>query len=78
MLKNIAQLSSEVMDYATLLQLVLSSYSIIRDKSRRDIRPLQKFRKANLVTYVLNVIEDIESNKESSIEAVCFGDSVIG
>lgn len=66
------------MDYATLPPLVLSSYSITRDKYMKDIRPLQRFGKANLVAYVLNVIEDIESNKESSIETLCFGDSVIG
>ena len=52
-------------------------YSIAKDRPRRDIKPSQRYAKADLVAYALNVVEDIDSNAEPAIylEAVNCDDS---
>ena len=42
-------------------------YSIAKDRPRRDIKPSQRYAKADLVAYALNVVEDIDSNAEPAI-----------
>lgn len=44
----------------------------------RDIRPPKRYMKVDLVIYALSLNEDIESSKESSIEAIYSIDSVMG
>lgn len=76
-LKNTLQSSLEVMgDAALSLPPVVPSYSIVRYRPRRHIRPRQSYDKIDLVDYALNVVESIESSKESSIEANGCVDSV--
>ncbi|KAG8492453.1 hypothetical protein CXB51_009584 [Gossypium anomalum] len=45
--------------------------------TRREIKPLKKYAKADLVAYALNVAEDIDANRESSnySEAISYEDS---
>ncbi|KAF3622230.1 hypothetical protein FXO37_32427 [Capsicum annuum] len=46
--------------------LVMPQYSITKDSLRRDIRPPQKYAEVDLVAYVLNVAEGIDSSEEPS------------
>ncbi|KAG8478472.1 hypothetical protein CXB51_028273 [Gossypium anomalum] len=41
-------------------------YFIAKNKTRREIKPPKKYVEADLVTYALNVIEDINANQEPS------------
>ncbi|KAG8478589.1 hypothetical protein CXB51_028432 [Gossypium anomalum] len=52
-------------------------YSIAKNINRREIKPLKKYAKADLVAYALNVAEDIDANQEPSnySEAVSCEDS---
>ncbi|KAG8492522.1 hypothetical protein CXB51_009769 [Gossypium anomalum] len=40
-------------------------YSIAKNKTRREIKPLKKYAEADLVAYALNVAEDIDANRET-------------
>ena len=46
--------------------LALPQYSIVKDKSRRDIKPLLRYAEADLVAYALNVAKGIDSRVEPS------------
>ncbi|KAG8482828.1 hypothetical protein CXB51_024043 [Gossypium anomalum] len=52
-------------------------YSIAKNRTRREIKPPKKYAEADLVTYALNVAEDIDANQEPSnySEAVSCEDS---
>ncbi|KAG8474611.1 hypothetical protein CXB51_031247 [Gossypium anomalum] len=52
-------------------------YSIVKNKTRREIKPLKKYAEADLVAYALNVAEDIDANQEPSncSEAISCEDS---
>ena len=52
-------------------------YSIAGDRPRREVRSPQRFAKADLVAYALNVAEDVDSNQDPSTytEAVNCDDS---
>ena len=52
-------------------------YSIARDRSRRPIKPPQRFAEADMVAYALNVAEDIDAGEEPSTynEAISCVDS---
>ncbi|KAG8479428.1 hypothetical protein CXB51_029898 [Gossypium anomalum] len=52
-------------------------YSIAKNRTRREIKPPKKYAKSDLVTYALNVAEDIDVNQEPSnySEAVSCEDS---
>ncbi|KAG8493558.1 hypothetical protein CXB51_011740 [Gossypium anomalum] len=52
-------------------------YSIAKNRTRREIKPPKKYAEADLVTYTLNVAEDIDANQEPSnySEAVSCEDS---
>ncbi|KAG8474425.1 hypothetical protein CXB51_033824 [Gossypium anomalum] len=52
-------------------------YSIAKNKTRREIRPPKKYAKIDLVSYALNVTEDIDANQEPSnySEAISCEDS---
>ncbi|KAG8476901.1 hypothetical protein CXB51_030380 [Gossypium anomalum] len=39
-------------------------YSIAKNRTRREIKPLKKYVEANLVAYALNVAENIDANQE--------------
>ncbi|KAG8498113.1 hypothetical protein CXB51_007338 [Gossypium anomalum] len=41
-------------------------YSIAKNITRREIKPLKKYTEADLVAYALNVAEDIDANQEPS------------
>ncbi|KAG8492605.1 hypothetical protein CXB51_010032 [Gossypium anomalum] len=41
-------------------------YSIAKNRTKREIKPPKKYAEANLVTYALNVAEDIDANQEPS------------
>ncbi|KAG8482954.1 hypothetical protein CXB51_021884 [Gossypium anomalum] len=41
-------------------------YSIAKNRTRREIKPPKKYVEADLVTYALNVAEDIDANQEPS------------
>ncbi|KAG8480232.1 hypothetical protein CXB51_024818 [Gossypium anomalum] len=41
-------------------------YSIAKNRTRREIKPLKKYAEADLVAYALNVAEDIDANQEPS------------
>ncbi|KAG8478359.1 hypothetical protein CXB51_028117 [Gossypium anomalum] len=41
-------------------------YSIAKNRTRREIKPPQKYAEADLVTYALNVAKDIDANREPS------------
>ncbi|KAG8481358.1 hypothetical protein CXB51_026131 [Gossypium anomalum] len=41
-------------------------YSIAKNRTRREIKPVKKYAEADLVTYALNVAEDIYANQEPS------------
>ncbi|KAG8481449.1 hypothetical protein CXB51_026307 [Gossypium anomalum] len=41
-------------------------YSIAKNRTRREIKPPKKYAEADLVTYALNVAEDIDANQEPS------------
>ncbi|KAG8483205.1 hypothetical protein CXB51_022198 [Gossypium anomalum] len=41
-------------------------YSIAKNKTRREIKPPKKYAEANLVAYALNVVENIDANREPS------------
>ena len=55
----------------------VQQYSIARDIERRTIKPPHKYGEADLVAYALSVMDNIESNEETSTyeEAVSYGDS---
>lgn len=42
-------------------------YSIAKDRSRRDIRPPQRYGEASLVAYTLDVVEGIDSSEKHYI-----------
>ncbi|KAG8483857.1 hypothetical protein CXB51_023418 [Gossypium anomalum] len=52
-------------------------YSIAKDRTRREIKPPKKYAEADLVSYALNVAEDIDANQELSnySEAISYEDS---
>ncbi|KAG8503721.1 hypothetical protein CXB51_001724 [Gossypium anomalum] len=52
-------------------------YSIAKNRTRREIKPPKKFAEADLVAYALNVVEDIDANRELSnyFEAISCEDS---
>ncbi|KAG8497798.1 hypothetical protein CXB51_007413 [Gossypium anomalum] len=52
-------------------------YSIAKNRTKREIKPLKKYAEADLVAYALNVAEDIDANQEPSnySEAISFEDS---
>ncbi|KAG8498600.1 hypothetical protein CXB51_004852 [Gossypium anomalum] len=52
-------------------------YSIAKNRTRREIKPLKKYVEVDLVAYALNVAEDIDANQEPSnySEAVSCEDS---
>ncbi|KAG8478350.1 hypothetical protein CXB51_028073 [Gossypium anomalum] len=52
-------------------------YSIAKNRTRREIKPPKKYAEADLVTYALNVAEDIVTNQEPSnySEAISCEDS---
>lgn len=78
-LKNTTHSSSKVMGNAVLLSsLVLPSYSIVRIKPRRDIRPSQRYVKVDLVIHALSMVEDIEFGKESLTKVVYSAESIVG
>ncbi|KAG8481643.1 hypothetical protein CXB51_026501 [Gossypium anomalum] len=54
-----------------------SQYSIAKNRTKREIKPLMKYAEADLVAYALNVAEDIDSNREPSSysEAISCEDS---
>ncbi|KAG8476956.1 hypothetical protein CXB51_030500 [Gossypium anomalum] len=54
-----------------------AQYSIAKNRTRREIKPLKKYAEAVLVTYALNVAEDIDTNQEPSnySEAISCEDS---
>ncbi|KAG8492267.1 hypothetical protein CXB51_009957 [Gossypium anomalum] len=41
-------------------------YSIAKNRTKREIKPLKKYAEADLVAYALNVAEDINANQEPS------------
>ncbi|KAG8480600.1 hypothetical protein CXB51_024784 [Gossypium anomalum] len=41
-------------------------YSITKNRTRREIKPLKKYAEANLVAYALNMTKDIDVNQEPS------------
>ncbi|PHT39087.1 hypothetical protein CQW23_22660 [Capsicum baccatum] len=45
---------------------VMLQYSITKHRPRRDIRPPQKYVKADLIAYALNVVEGIDSGEKPS------------
>lgn len=49
----------------------VSSYSIARNRTMRDIRALQRCVEDNLVVSILNVVESVESSEELSTKAFC-------
>ena len=55
--------NSDSVDVASSSQ-ASPQYSIAKDRPRRDIRPPQRYGEADLVAYVLNVAEEIDSNEE--------------
>ena len=57
--------------------MLLHQYSITKNRTRREIKPLKKYVEADLVAYALNVVEDIDANQEPSnySEAVSCEDS---
>lgn len=57
---------------------VISSYSIARDRFRRNFRPPHRYGKIDLVVYGLNAAEGVEFNEKSYIKAFCNVDSVLG
>lgn len=57
---------------------VMPLYSVAKDRFRRDIMPPQRYDKTDLIAYALNMIEDIESSKESLTEAICSINSIRG
>ncbi|KAG8481596.1 hypothetical protein CXB51_026522 [Gossypium anomalum] len=52
-------------------------YSIAKNRTKREIKPLKKYAEADLVAYALNVAEDIDANQEPSnyFEAISCEDS---
>ncbi|KAG8497429.1 hypothetical protein CXB51_008736 [Gossypium anomalum] len=52
-------------------------YSIVKNRTRREIKPLKKYAEADLVAYALNVAEDIDANQQPSnySEAISCEDS---
>ena len=56
--------NSDSVDVASSSQ-ASPQYSIAKDRPRRDIRPPQRYREADLVAYALNVAEEIDSNEET-------------
>ncbi|KAG8494480.1 hypothetical protein CXB51_011893 [Gossypium anomalum] len=54
-----------------------SQYSIAKNRTRREIKPPNKYAEADLVAYALNVAKDIDANQEPSnySEAVSCEDS---
>lgn len=68
-LKNISQQSSEVIGNSTLPPSpAVPQYS--KDSPKRNIKPPQRYKKADLVAHALNVVEGIESSEEHSTEAI--------
>ena len=55
----------------------LPQYSIAKNRTRREIKPSNKYIETDLVAYALNVAEDIDTNQEPSnySEAVSCEDS---
>ncbi|KAG8472814.1 hypothetical protein CXB51_034622 [Gossypium anomalum] len=55
-------------------------YSIAKNRTKREIKPPKKYAEADLVTYALNVAEDIDANQEPSnySEAISCEDSKNG
>ena len=59
-------ISDESLEVTSDDEATTSQYSIVRDKSKRTIKPLQRYAKADMVAYALNVAKDIEADKEPS------------
>lgn len=71
MLESISHTSSQVQsDVAFSPPPLLPQYFIAKDRPKRDYRPPKRYGGADLVAYVLNKFESIDSNKELSTYSV--------